>query len=287
MNYLKKNIKNIIKQTLKEDIGKGDITTLTFIPKDKYVKAALKTEQDCVLCGIDIACEVFKTLSKETEFRPLFSDGQKMKLGPAGRIIAYISGKAQSILTAERTALNFLSLLSGIATKTRLYVDRVRPYKVKILDTRKTIPCLRELEKYAVRIGGGFNHRSKLDEMLLIKDNHLKVTGSYRKLKKVKGSDKDYKMEAEVKNLKEFKEALELKPDIIMLDNMGIKEIKRAVKIRNCLSSNAQHLRPKLEVSGGVSLKNVKKIASCGVDMISIGSLTHSVNSINMSLEIL
>jgi len=282
MNYFRgRQAREIIKKALREDIGKRDITTAAIIPKNKYVKATLLAEENCVICGLGIAAEVFRTQDKRIKFKPRVSDGQKIK---KGKIIAYISGKAQGILTAERVALNFLSLLSGVATKTRAYVDKVKPYKVKILDTRKTIPALRELEKYAVRIGGGYNHRMRLDEMILIKDNHIKVTGSYRDLPQITGS---YEVEIEVKNLKEFKEVLKLKPDIVMLDNMSRKDMKKAVKIRDSLLPITYHLSPKLEASGGISLKNVEKIASCGVEMISIGALTHSFASVDISLEIL
>jgi len=231
---------------------------------------------------LGIAKEVFKTQDKNIKFKAQVLEGQKIK---KGKIIARIFAKAQSILIAERVALNFLNLLSGIATKTRAYVDKVKPYKVKILDTRKTIPGLRELEKYAVRIGGGFNHRLRLDEMILIKDNHLKVTKGYQRLLKV---TKGYLVEIEVKNLREFKEAIKAKPDIIMLDNMNPKNIRQAVKIRNSqLPTPNSKLPTKLEASGRINLKNVKNIAATGVDMISIGELTHSVNSADISLEIL
>jgi nicotinate-nucleotide pyrophosphorylase (carboxylating) len=216
---------------------------------------------------------------KNIKFKPMVEEGAFVK---KGKIIAHIYGKTRSILTAERVALNFLSFLSGISTETRKFVDAVRPYKVKIMDTRKTIPGLRLLEKYAVRMGGAFNHRMRLDEMLLIKDNHLKVIKNYKALKGLLRKAKKYKVELEVKNLKEFKEALKLQPDIIMLDNMSIKNIRKAVQIRNKLA----HKAPKIEASGGIMLKNVKRIASCKVDMISIGALTHSVNSVDISLEI-
>ncbi len=282
MNYFnERHIKDVIKRALEEDIGKRDITTAIIIPKDKYAKAILLAKEPCVICGLKIAHKVFVAQDKKIKFKPHVSDGQKVK---KGKIIAHISGRAQSILTAERVALNFLSFLSGIATKTRAYSDKIRPYKIKILDTRKTIPGLRELEKYAVRTGGGYNHRMKLDEMVLIKDNHLKVTGGYKMLPKV---TKGYKVEIEVQNLKEFRKALELKPDIIMLDNMNLKDIKNAVQIRNHLSPTTYHLSPKLEASGGITLKNVGKIAAAGVDMISVGELTHSFASADISLEIL
>jgi len=287
MNYYKGSISDIIKRALREDIGKGDITTAAIIPEDKYVKAALKAEENCVICGLDTARKVFTTQDKNIEFKPHILDGQKIK---KGKIIAHILGRAQGILTAERVALNFLSLLSGVATKTRAYADKVKPYGVKILDTRKTIPGLRELEKYAVRIGGGFNHRLNLDEMILIKDNHLKVIGDrlwVMGLKEIKNKiTPKIKIEVEVKTLKEFKKALKINPDIIMLDNMSIRDIKRAVQIRNHLSPITYHLSPKLEASGGITLKNVRAVASTGVDMISIGALTHSINSVDISLEI-
>ena len=283
MNYVKSpDTKYIIKRALREDIGKQDITTATIIPKNKYAKAILLAKENCVICGLGIAKEVFKTQDKNIKFKAQVLEGQKIK---KGKIIARIFAKAQSILISERVALNFLNLLSGIATKTRAYVDKVKPYKVKILDTRKTIPGLRELEKYAVRIGGGFNHRLRLDEMILIKDNHLKVTKGYQRLLKV---TKGYLVEIEVKNLREFKEAIKAKPDIIMLDNMNPKNIRQAVKIRNSqLPTPNSKLPTKLEASGRINLKNVKNIAATGVDMISIGELTHSVNSADISLEIL
>ena len=274
MNYIKElRLKSFIREALNEDIGRKDITTEAIIPKNKFVKAVLVAKEDCVVCGLHIAGLVFKLKDKNIKFKPQVKDGQNLK---KGKVLVEVLGRAQSILIAERVALNFVSLLSGIATSTREYVERVKPYKVKIMDTRKTIPGLRELEKYAVRIGGGYNHRMRLDEIILIKDNHWKVTGSYLNLPKF---TENYQVELEVKNLKEFIQALKLKPDIIMLDNMSIKDMRKAVKIRN-------YRLPKLEASGGITLKNVKKIASTGVDMISIGALTHSVNSVDISLEI-
>lgn len=263
----------LLRNSLKEDIGRGDITTELIIPKHKFTRAVLLTKENCVVCGLGTASMVFKLQDKKIKFKPLVYEGRFVKKGTT---LAKIEGNARSILTAERVVLNFLSLLSGIATKTKKYVEAVKPYKIRIMDTRKTIPGLRELEKYAVRIGGGYNHRMRLDEMVLVKDNHLKVAGGYQGLS---GVIRGYQVELEVKNLREFKQALKLNPDVIMLDNMSIKDIKRAVKIRN---------HPvELEASGGITLKNVKKIASAGVDMISIGDLTHSIESIDLSLEVL
>jgi nicotinate-nucleotide pyrophosphorylase (carboxylating) len=281
MNCVKKSqLKKLIKQALREDIGKKDITTRMIIPKNKLVKAILLAKQDGIICGLEISALVFKAMDKKIKFKPLVKEGQKIR---CGKVIARLRGKAQSILTAERVALNFLSLLSGIATKTRAFVDKVKPYRVKIMDTRKTIPGLRILEKYAVRVGGGFNHRFRLDEMVLIKDNHLKVTQGYLNLPKF---TKNYPFEIEVKNLKEFKQALKLKPAVIMLDNLSPKQIQKAVQIRNNAAKKAFPYRPKLEASGGINLENIRKIAATGVEMISIGDLTHSVNSVDISLEI-
>lgn len=278
----------IIARALKEDIGKGDITTELITPKNKSIKAVLLVKDDCVVCGLGAAAFVFKKIDKKVRFRPLLSDGERAK---KGAVLARLQGKAASILTAERAALNFLSLLSGVATKTRKYVDAIRPYKVKITDTRKTIPGLRELEKYAVKTGGGYNHRMRLDEMILIKDNHIKViksqghnvTGLMMEIKKK--IPKRMKVEIEVENLRQFKEALSINPDIIMLDNMSINDMKKAVLIKR----NTQYpiRNTLLEASGGITLKNVRKIASTGVDMISVGALTHSVNSVDISLEFL
>jgi nicotinate-nucleotide pyrophosphorylase (carboxylating) len=282
MNYIKEpDIKDIIINALKEDIGAGDITTQMIIPKAKIVRAVLLAKEGCVVCGLGIAALVFKTQDKNIRFKPLVREGNLVK---KGKIIARISGKAKNILSAERVALNFLSHLSGISTKTRNFVKRVKPYKAKIMDTRKTIPGLRNLEKYAVRIGGGFNHRLSLDEMMLIKDNHIKVLGGIDRLRNIGGK---YKLEIEVKNLPEFKKAIKLKPDIIMLDNMSVKDIRKAVQIRNYRLPITDYRLPKLEASGGITLKNVKQIASTGVEMISIGGLTHSLKSVDISLEVL
>ena len=282
MDYNKyKKFFSIVRSSLKEDIGKRDITTQLTIPCSKIVKAVLLAKEDCVVCGLDIAGLVFKAKDKRIKFKSKVLDGQLIK---KGTVLAQIQGKARSVLTAERAALNFLCLLSGIATKTRTYVNAVKPYKAKIMDTRKTIPTLRELQKYAVRTGGGYNHRMRLDEMLLVKDNHLKIMGDIKALSKI---NRKYKLEIEVKNLKEFKAFLKLNPEIIMLDNMGIKDIKKAVQIRNRLSSQGHRPAPKLEASGGVALKNVRQIAATGVEMISIGDLTHSVKSVDISLEVL
>jgi nicotinate-nucleotide pyrophosphorylase (carboxylating) len=280
MDYNKdRHLISIVRSSLKEDIGKKDTTTQLVIPKEKIIKAVILAKENCVVCGLGIARLVFKTKDKKIEFKPKVLDGQRVK---KGKVLAQIQGKARAILTAERAALNFLCLLSGITTKTRAYINAIKPYKTKILDTRKTIPNLRKLQKYAVRTGGGYNHRMRLDGMVLVKDNHLKIIKGFKDLR-----FKGCKFELEVKNLPEFKDALKIKPDIIMLDNMRIKDIKKSVQIRNSLSFKTHHSAPKLEASGGITIKNIKKIAATGVDMISIGDLTHSVKSADISLEVL
>jgi len=275
VNYIKElDIKDIVAAALKEDIGTRDITTEAFIPPDKSVKAIILAKENFVVCGLGVAALAFRLQDKDIKFKACVREGQFVK---KGKRLAKLSGNARGILTAERVALNFLSLLSGISTKTRKFVNAVKPHKVKILDTRKTIPGLRLLEKYAVRIGGGFNHRFCLDEMVLVKDNHLKIVGGIDRLG---GFSRKQRTEIEVKDLREFKTALLLDPDIIMLDNMSVKEMKRAAAAR-------ASRKPRLEASGGITLKNIKKIAASGVDMISVGELTDSLNSVDLSLEIL
>ena len=306
-----KKVESLIKKALAEDIGKGDITSRLCIPKGLKIKAGIIFKQQGIVCGLDIAKKVFRLVDKTTGFKTLFRDGANIR---AGETVAKLSGPARSILTAERTALNFLGHLSGIATQTLRFVEKIRPYRVKILDTRKTLPNLRYLEKYAVRVGGGYNHRMGLYDQILIKDNHLLVAG-YKKgwinpipanvgvrfiepfnykpqaasLKDLirdikKKRPKGVKVEVEVENLREFKQALKAEPDIIMLDNMSLKDIKRAVEIRKLF--NKQYAMPLLEASGNVSLRNVRRIANTGIDMISVGSLTHSAKSIDLSLKI-
>jgi nicotinate-nucleotide pyrophosphorylase (carboxylating) len=282
------NIKDIVSQALAEDIGTGDITTRTFIPKDKIVEAVIIAKENFLVCGLSVTSLVFRTQDKNIRFKALARDGEQVK---KGKILARISGRAVSILTCERVAINFLGLLSGIATKTKKFIEAVKPYKVRILDTRKTIPGLRLLSKYAVRIGGGFNHRLALDEMVMLKDNHGKILNLKSKMQNfapiIKKVRSKKEIEIEVRNLKEFKIALKLNPDIIMLDNMKVTDIKKAIQIRNAFAFKFSHPLPKLEASGGINLKNVKRVAATGVEMISIGALTHSIDSVDISLELL
>lgn len=279
---------NLIRGALKEDIGSGDITSEILIPKNRLIKAAIILKEKATVAGLEIARKVFKAVDKDIRFEAVSADGSQEK---PGKIIAKIQGKAGSILSGERTALNFLSHLSGVATVTRSFVDQVKPYKARIMDTRKTIPGLRELEKYAVALGGGCNHRMGLWDAVLVKDNHIAVLKAGAKGINIKDiarlvqekKPKGMMTDIEVRNLKEFQEVLKIPPDIIMLDNMDISRIKKAVAMRD---AQCDRQKVKIEVSGGVRLSNVRAIAKAGVDMISIGALTHSAKAVDMSLEV-
>ncbi len=289
MKISQKQILPIIKAALKEDVGAGDITTKLIVPANKRIKVAIIAKESGIICGLDLARLVFKAVDKKIRFYAKHSDGKKVK---KGKILARLVGEARKILQAERVALNFLGRFSGIATLTDRFVQRVRPYPVRIMDTRKTTPGLRALEKYAVRCAGGFNHRMGLWDQILIKDNHLSAI-SYQlsaislkdmitRIKKKK--PKGIKVEIEVKNLQEFKEALLAGLDIIMLDNFNLKNIRKAVRIRNKLQTTNYKL-PKIEVSGGVNLNNVRKFAATGCEMISVGELTHSPRALDVALN--
>ena len=262
-----------VEAALREDIGKKDITSTLIFPKGKKVIAEIIARQPCVVCGLDIAKAVFKARDKMLKFTGRAKDGRHIK---KNTILARIEGRAGSILAAERVALNFLSLLSGVATKTNEFVKAVRPYRVKILDTRKTIPGFRKLQKYAVKTGGGYNHRMGLSDMILVKDNHLKAAISKKRgiatlIEELRRkTQKRIKIEIEVKDLKEFREALMAKPDMIMLDNMKLSQMKKAAAMKR------KYLKPEqpilLEASGGITRKNIRKVAStqffCGLDGI-------------------
>ena len=276
----RQELKTLVKRVLVEDIGRGDITTQLTIPKNAAIQVKLIAKEDFLLCGVRVAEIVFKTVDPGLRFEIKVNEGKRVS---SWETLAVVSGKASSILAAERVALNLLSLLSGIATKTSEFVNKIKPFKSKITDTRKTIPGLRSLQKYAIRVGSGYNHRMRLDEMVLIKDNHLKIMGGCLELPRV---PKGCRIEIEAQNLNEFKHALGFKPDIIMLDNMKIKDIQKAVKIRNNFKVNGRSCGIMLEASGGMGLDNVKKYASTGVELISIGELTDSIKSVDISLEV-
>lgn len=282
-------LQRLINNTLREDIGCGDITSQFLIPRGKRVKAAVLLKEKAVIAGIKVAERVFRARAQSIIFKAKCADGL---LQNSGKIIATLEGNARAILQAERTALNFLSHLCGVATLTRAFVEEIKPYRVKIMDTRKTIPGLRELQKYAVTVGGGHNHRMGLWDGILIKDNHIAVSCALRRASCVKElieitkkkRPKNMKIEIEVKNLQEFRQALKAKPDIIMLDNMKIEDIKKAAAIRR--TAHGARRRTLLEASGGVTLDKVREISKTGVDIISIGSLTNSARAIDISLEV-
>jgi nicotinate-nucleotide pyrophosphorylase (carboxylating) len=273
-----KELDGIIEIALKEDFPQGDITSESCIPSQSSSEAVFLAKEGGVLAGIDVAQRVFYKIDMRLEFKKHFEDGQEFR---SGDILARAKGNSISILKGERTALNFLQRMSGIATKTRKFVQALEGTKTKILDTRKTTPGLRVLEKYAVRMGGGESHRFNLSEMVLIKDNHIKIIGSVSEaVKRAKNKvKKRVKIEVETKNLDEVKEAVESGADIVMLDNMPLEKMREVV-------SWVKGKVP-VEVSGKVILRKIRDIASLGVDYISVGSLTHSYQSLDISLEFL
>lgn len=277
-----RDIRKIIKVAIEEDIGSGDITTTNFINQSDRYRATMIAKSPCILCGVDIAALVFKFLCGNCKITFFKKDGQMVKKGE--KIMEIIG--TRRIFEAERTALNFIQHLSGIATKTYRFVKLAKKYDVKIFDTRKTLPGLRKLQKYAVKTGGGENHRFGLYEHFMIKDNHLMALRNNfdllaLKIKEVRKKYKDKKIEIEVQNIKELENILKLKPDIIMLDNMEVSDIKEAIlKIRKVSR------KVEIEISGGINENNIKKFLNLGIDRISIGALTHSVEATDISLEI-
>lgn len=270
-------IKQIVYNALREDVGNGDITSLAIVHPELNIKAIIVARENGKLSGLNIAKEVFKIKDKKIKFNSKVKDGSYIK---SGHILAEIFGNARSILSSERVALNFLQRLSGITTLTDKFVKKIKSTKIKVLDTRKTTPNLRILEKYAVRMGGGFNHRFGLFDGILIKDNHIQIAGGItHSIEKVRKKYPKMKIEVEAQSLKEVKESLKADFDVIMLDNMNIPELKKAIKLING--------KYKIEVSGGIKLSNISKISKLKIDYISIGALTHSVRSLNMSLDIL
>ena len=268
-------IDKIISRALKEDVGTGDITSNLIIPRNKTAKAFILAKEEGVIAGLQVAKSVFYKLDKNIRWKNLVMEGEFVS---AGTKIAEMKGPYRALLTGERTALNFLQRMSGIASITLKYVEQLSDLKTKILDTRKTVPGLRLLDKYSVKKGAGTNHRIGLYDMVLIKDNHIKAAGSISEaVKQVRGKlNKKIKIEVETASLDEVKEALNSGADIIMLDNMSIKQMKDAVKIING--------KAKVEASGGVDINSVRMIAETGVDYISVGALTHSVKALDIGM---
>ncbi|MBO7148662.1 MAG: carboxylating nicotinate-nucleotide diphosphorylase [Clostridia bacterium] len=273
---LNSQIDAILKYALEEDIGTGDITTLSTIPETARAFGRYIAKEDGILCGIDVAKRTFELLGAEVEFTVYKKDGDEIKRGD---IIAEVSGNAVGVLTGERIGLNIMQRLSGVATSTRKAVDAVAGTKAKICDTRKTTPGLRVLEKYAVRVGGGTNHRFNLADGVLIKDNHIVAAGSITNAVAAakKSVPHTLKIEVEVEDFDQLAEALEAGADIIMLDNMSVADMARAVEITNG--------RAMLEASGNMGERDLFEVAKTGVDLISIGALTHSVKALDISLK--
>ena len=267
----------LIRRALREDLGTGDLTSRAVLPASLRIRAHVIAKAAGVVAGATVAQRVFQTVDRRIRCTIRRGDAQRVR---RGEVILTLSGHARAILAAERTALNVLGHLSGIATLTRGFVDRVAPSRVAILDTRKTLPGLRALEKYAVRVGGGQSHRFDLAAAVLIKTNHLRASGIaiHTAVARAKQFARGKQVEIEVTNLREFRAAMKAQPTVILLDNWSVPAIRRAVRVR--------HASSLLEVSGGVTPENVRAIAKTGVDRISIGRLTHSAPALDLSLRV-
>ena len=264
----------LVRQALDEDRGDGDITSEGCIPASTLARARILVKSECVLAGLDVAIDAFRQVDAATQVIQHRQDGCKCKVG---EIVAEVTGLGLALLTAERTALNFLQRLSGIATLTRRFVD-ASGGRIVVLDTRKTTPTLRTLEKYAVRIGGGTNHRFCLNDRVLIKDSHVELAGGIESaLQNIRSLKSDHSVEIEVQNLDQVDVALAAGVDILLLDNMSIDQIKEAV-----LRSRG---RAAVEISGGVTVERMAALADTGAEYVSVGALTHSAPAVDMSVE--
>ncbi len=272
-----KLLEKVVAAALEEDLGIGDLTTDSIVPPDLLARGEFLAKEDMVLAGWPVVVETFRSVSPAIQISIEFAEGA---LIPRGTIFGHVKGLAAYLLKGERVALNFLQQLSGVATETHKYVGAVAGTGVTILDTRKTTPGLRYLEKYAVRVGGGKNHRLGLYDGVLIKENHIAMAGNIAEaIRRVRsGIDHLKKVEIEVTNFPELMQALQAGADVILLDNMSPDQVLEAVRIVQG--------RVRLEVSGGINLENVREYASTGIDFISVGALTHSVKAIDISLEL-
>ena len=267
--------RELVRRALTEDFGWGDVTTEAIIDRTRKARRIILAKSRCVLAGLDIASEVFRQLDPGVVVEVRRADGDVCE---PGTMVAEYRGDAAPLLTAERTALNFLQRLSGIATLTRQFVDAAGG-RITVLDTRKTTPLLRALEKYAVRAGGGTNHRGGLDEGILIKDNHVRLAGGVQvSVERMRKASRKMLVEVEVQSLDEVDEAIRGRADIILLDNLAIEDVVEAV--RRC------HGMAKTEISGGVTLAGMRELAATGADYVSIGALTHSAPAVDLSFEI-
>ena len=275
---LEVDIARVVDAALAEDLGSGDVTTEALFEPGQTCLAHLLLKEPGVVCGLPAVEAVFRALDADVDVEPLAADGDRLLEAPA--VLARIEGEARAVLSGERTALNLLGRLSGVATLTRRYADAVEGTGAVLLDTRKTIPGLRALEKYAVRCGGGTNHRLGLFDGILVKDNHLRLSGGIGStVTRLRESAPALPVEVEVDTLKQLREALAAGADRILLDNMTPAGLREAVLLTN---GNAM-----LEASGGVTLDNIRAVAESGVDVISVGALTHSARSLDVSLEVL
>lgn len=264
-----------VRCALDEDVRSGDVTTNSIVPADATLNARIIAKQDGVVAGLDVAKSVFLLLDNRVGFHPHAAEGEAVT---SSSVLASLSGSARALLTGERTALNFLGRMSGIATLTRQFVDAVAGTKAKILDTRKTAPGLRLIDKLAVRRGGGQNHRVGLFDLILIKDNHIDFAGSLAQaVESARAANTELEIEVEARTLADVKELLGLGVDRILLDNMPVEMMKEAVKLNDG--------RARLEASGNVTLETVRAIAETGVDFISVGALTHSPKVFDVSLK--
>ncbi len=270
-------IEGIIKMALEEDIGAGDLTTLNTIPPEQRAKGLFRAKRDCTVAGLFLLERLFSFLDSDVQIRCLCRDGDQVS---RGTVIAEAEGVVRALLMGERTALNFLQRLSGTATLTRRYVDTIKDLPSKIIDTRKTTPGLRTLEKYAVRMGGGTNHRLGLYDAAIIKDNHIAASGSIAQAVENVRSNSPFmsRVEVECEDLKQVQKALDAKADVIMLDNMDTATMKEAVKLIK--------KRVWVEASGGITMERVREVAEAGVDFISVGALTHSAPAVDFNMKI-
>lgn len=269
-------IKDVLERAFREDMPMGDITTDYTVPENSTSRAYLMAKQEGVIAGLEICMEAFKMLDPDVKLEPLVKDGDFVEKGEK---ILIVEGKSRALLKAERTALNILQRLSGIASETRKYVEKIIGFNTKVVDTRKTTPGLRMLEKYAVRVGGGTNHRFSLSDGVLIKDNHIKAAGGIKQaVESVRMAvPHTVKIEVETETLEQVKEALDSGADIIMLDNMPPDLMAQAVKLIGGKAIT--------EASGNVTLDNIQKVAATGVDIISVGAITHSVKAMDISMK--
>ncbi|MEL7568314.1 MAG: carboxylating nicotinate-nucleotide diphosphorylase [Dehalobacterium sp.] len=269
--------KKVVEQALAEDLGSGDLTSSSIFLPSHYAKAVILVKQECILCGLPVAQEVFRQLSSEISFISHRQDGERIF---PQTVVAEVTGPTHLLLSGERVALNFLQRLSGIATMTSVYVREVKDFSTKIVDTRKTIPGLRILEKYAVRAGGGTNHRLGLFDAAMIKDNHVKAAGGIRAAVKLVKKNIPFltPVEVEAATVEDALEALAAGADVIMLDNMTTENMARAVQF---IQGKAL-----VEASGGITISRIREIAAAGVDVISVGALTHSVSAVDISMKI-